>query len=154
MPRYNQIVNALTWMSHSQNLRRVAREHPIDLYLQPPVTRFRLLDYHLMDRIVRDSNRCAAAVSIHHFSLCLGVHEMLFMWAFASLKAPICMSGEAYVLLAIHRLPLDICAREVHLNDGGILGYLWHCQHLQQFAILNAESKTAKSTPFCASSGL
>ncbi len=57
MPRYNQIVNALTWMSHSQNLRRVAREHPIDLYLQPPVTRFRLLDYHLMDRIVRDSNR-------------------------------------------------------------------------------------------------
>lgn len=77
MPRYNQIVNALTWMSHSQNLRRVAREHPIDLYLQPPVTRFRLLDYHLMDRIVRDSNRCAAAVSIYHFSLCLGVHEML-----------------------------------------------------------------------------
>lgn len=57
VPRYNQIVNALTWMSHSQNLRRVAREHPIDLYLQPPVTRFRLLDYHLMDRIVRDSNR-------------------------------------------------------------------------------------------------
>ncbi|CAL8463928.1 g3463 [Coccomyxa elongata] len=64
MPRYNQIVNALTWMSHSQNLRRVAREHPIDLYLQPPVTRFRLLDYHLMDRIVRDSNRYAwAAIS-------------------------------------------------------------------------------------------
>ena len=61
MPRYNQIVNALTWMSHSQNLRRVAREHPIDLYLQPPVTRYRLLDYHLMDRIVRDSNRCATA---------------------------------------------------------------------------------------------
>jgi hypothetical protein len=44
----------------AQNLRRVAREHPIDLYLQPPVTKFRLLDYHLMDRIVRDSNRCAA----------------------------------------------------------------------------------------------
>ena len=52
------MIAALTWMSHSQNLRRMAREHPIDLYMQPPVTRFRLLDYHLMDRIVRDSNRC------------------------------------------------------------------------------------------------
>ena len=58
MPRYSQMIAALTWMSHSQNLRRMAREHPIDLYMQPPVTRFRLLDYHLMDRIVRDSNRC------------------------------------------------------------------------------------------------
>lgn len=54
------MIAALTWMSHSQNLRRMAREHPIDLYMQPPVTRFRLLDYHLMDRIVRDSNRCAS----------------------------------------------------------------------------------------------
>ena len=60
MPRYSQMIAALTWMSHSQNLRRMAREHPIDLYMQPPVTRFRLLDYHLMDRIVRDSNRCAS----------------------------------------------------------------------------------------------
>ena len=59
VPRYSQMIAALTWMSHSQNLRRMAREHPIDLYMQPPVTRFRLLDYHLMDRIVRDSNRCA-----------------------------------------------------------------------------------------------
>ena len=60
VPRYSQMIAALTWMSHSQNLRRMAREHPIDLYMQPPVTRFRLLDYHLMDRIVRDSNRCAS----------------------------------------------------------------------------------------------
>ena len=56
------MIAALTWMSHSQNLRRMAREHPIDLYMQPPVTRFRLLDYHLMDRIVRDSNRCASLI--------------------------------------------------------------------------------------------
>ena len=56
------MIAALTWMSHSQNLRRMAREHPIDLYMQPPVTRFRLLDYHLMDRIVRDSNRCARPI--------------------------------------------------------------------------------------------
>ena len=60
------MIAALTWMSHSQNLRRMAREHPIDLYMQPPVTRFRLLDYHLMDRIVRDSNRRAP-----HQSPCL-----------------------------------------------------------------------------------
>jgi len=59
VPRYQQIISALTWMSHAQNLRRVAAEHTIDLYLRPPVTRFRLMDYHLMERIVRDANRCA-----------------------------------------------------------------------------------------------
>lgn len=58
MPKYQQIISALTWMSHAQNLRRVAAEHTIDLYLRPPVTRFRLMDYHLMERIVRDANRC------------------------------------------------------------------------------------------------
>ena len=57
LPRYQQIVNALTWMSHSQTLRRVSREYVIDLYLRPPVSRFRLMDFHLMDRIVRDANR-------------------------------------------------------------------------------------------------
>ena len=72
VPRYSQMIAALTWMSHSQNLRRMAREHPIDLYMQPPVTRFRLLDYHLMDRIVRDSNRRAS-----HQSPCLGLHLFL-----------------------------------------------------------------------------
>jgi len=59
LPRYQQIVNALTWMSHSQTLRRVSREYVIDLYLRPPVSRFRLMDFHLMDRIVRDANRQA-----------------------------------------------------------------------------------------------
>lgn len=59
LPRYNQIVNALTWMSHSQALKRMSRDYVIDLYLRPPVWHFRLMDYHLMDRIVRDSNRYA-----------------------------------------------------------------------------------------------
>ena len=31
LPRYNQMMNALTWMSHSQNLRRMAQEYVIDL---------------------------------------------------------------------------------------------------------------------------
>ena len=62
LPRYNQMMNALTWMSHAQNLKRVAREHVIDLYLRPPVTRFRLMDYHFMDRIVRDANRCEPCI--------------------------------------------------------------------------------------------
>lgn len=44
-------------MSHSQTLRRVSQEYVIDLYLRPPVSRFRLMDFHLMDRIVRDANR-------------------------------------------------------------------------------------------------
>lgn len=47
-------------MSHTQNLRRMSREYLIDLYLHPPVSGFRILDYHLVDRIVRDSNRCAS----------------------------------------------------------------------------------------------
>ena len=39
-------------------------------YLRPPVTRFRLMDFHFMDRIVRDSNRqvpelCYALQSLH-----------------------------------------------------------------------------------------
>ena len=58
VPKYQQIISALTWMSHAQNLRRVAAEHTIDLYLRPPVRGFRLMDYHLMERIVRDANRC------------------------------------------------------------------------------------------------
>lgn len=57
LPRYQQIINHLTWMSHSQNLKRVSREHVIDLYLQPPVGKFRLMDFHLMERLVRDANR-------------------------------------------------------------------------------------------------
>lgn len=62
LPRYQQIVNALTWMSHSQTLRRVSQEYVIDLYLRPPVSRFRLMDFHLMDRIVRDANRSALLI--------------------------------------------------------------------------------------------
>ncbi len=57
LPRYNQMINALTWMSHAQNLRRMSRDYVIDMYLQPPVTRFRLMDFHLMDRIVRNASR-------------------------------------------------------------------------------------------------
>ena len=59
LPRYNQIINALTWMSHAVALRRMAQDYVIDLYLRPPVWHFRLMDYHLMDRIVKSSNQCA-----------------------------------------------------------------------------------------------
>lgn len=62
LPRYQQIINHLTWMSHAQNLRRVSREHVIDLYLQPPVGRYRLLDWHLMDVIVTRANVRSSAV--------------------------------------------------------------------------------------------
>ena len=43
LPRYNQIVNALTWMSHSQALKRMSRDYVIDLYLRPPVRCCRVL---------------------------------------------------------------------------------------------------------------
>lgn len=59
LPRYNQIINALTWMSHAVALRRMAQDYVIDLYLRPPVWHYRLMDYHLMDRIVKSSNQCA-----------------------------------------------------------------------------------------------
>jgi len=36
MPRYNQLINALTWMGHTQNINRVCNECHIDLYLRPP----------------------------------------------------------------------------------------------------------------------
>ena len=54
-----QIINQLSWMSHSQHLRRVSREYVIDLYLRPPVTKYRLMDYMHIERIVTSANRCA-----------------------------------------------------------------------------------------------
>lgn len=60
IPGHAQLINALTWMAHTQNLSRLAQEgHHIDLYLRPPVTQYRLLDYHLIDRIVREATRYA-----------------------------------------------------------------------------------------------
>ncbi len=57
--RYNAIINQLTWMTHSHNVKRVAREHPIDLYLRPPnISTYKLMDFHLMDKIVREAHRC------------------------------------------------------------------------------------------------
>ena len=56
VPGYAAVMNTLTWLSHLQNLRRMAAEHSIDLYLRPPVSRYRLLDYRLAERIVRESN--------------------------------------------------------------------------------------------------
>ncbi|GAB4820172.1 hypothetical protein N2152v2_007218 [Parachlorella kessleri] len=73
IPKYNQLVNALTWMSHMQNLRRVSRDFVIDLYLRPPVTHFKLMDYHLMDRIVRDSTRYAWA-AVSEWQSRVGIH--------------------------------------------------------------------------------
>ncbi len=35
----------------------MSRRPQIDLYMRPPVWHFRLMDYHLMNVIVRDSNR-------------------------------------------------------------------------------------------------
>jgi len=58
MPRYNQLINALTWMGHTQNMRQVKRDFHIDLYLRPPgIQHYKLMDYNLMDRIVRDAYR-------------------------------------------------------------------------------------------------
>ena len=47
-------------MSHAVALRRMAQDYVIDLYLRPPVWHYRLMDYHLMDRIVKSSNQCAS----------------------------------------------------------------------------------------------
>ena len=43
-------------MTHAHNLKRVSMEHKIDLYLRPVnIANFKLLDYHRMDRIVKDT---------------------------------------------------------------------------------------------------
>lgn len=34
LPRYNQIVNTLTWMSHSQALKQMSKDYVIDLYMR------------------------------------------------------------------------------------------------------------------------
>jgi predicted acylesterase/phospholipase RssA/CRP-like cAMP-binding protein len=60
LPNHASLMNALTWMAHKQNLARLAREgQRVDLYLRPPVTKYRLMDYHLEDRIASESNRYA-----------------------------------------------------------------------------------------------
>lgn len=60
LPRYAQIVNQLTWMTHAHNLKRVNEDYRIDLYLRPPnIGSFKLMDFHLMERIVKDAYRYA-----------------------------------------------------------------------------------------------
>lgn len=60
-PRYRELVNALSWIAHSQNLRRMCQDYRVDLYLRPPhIAAFKLMDYHLIDRIVRTSYRCTS----------------------------------------------------------------------------------------------
>ena len=60
IPGHASLMNALTWMAHKQNLARLAREgQRVDLYLRPPVTKYRLMDYHLADRIALEANRYA-----------------------------------------------------------------------------------------------
>ena len=71
IPRYQQIINHLTWMSHSQNLKRVSREHVIDLYLQPPVSKFKLMDFHHLERLVRDANRCRQISQLYNVAVAI-----------------------------------------------------------------------------------
>jgi predicted acylesterase/phospholipase RssA/CRP-like cAMP-binding protein len=60
VPGHASIMNGLTWMAHKQNLARFAREgQRVDLYLRPPVNQYRIMDYHLADRIALEANRYA-----------------------------------------------------------------------------------------------
>jgi lysophospholipid hydrolase len=66
-PKYQELINALSWMSHSQNLRRILEDHVVDLYLRPPhIGSYRLMDFHLMDRMVQDSFRYPLAALEYH----------------------------------------------------------------------------------------
>lgn len=59
-PRYRELVNALTWIAHTQKLREIEDVYKFDLYLRPStVHEYKLMDYHLVDNIVRSSYRCA-----------------------------------------------------------------------------------------------
>ena len=57
-PRYGEMINSLLFLSHKQQIRTTMRDFHVDLYMQPTGVQFyRLMDYHLMDRIVRDAYR-------------------------------------------------------------------------------------------------
>ena len=57
-PRYGEMINSLMFLSHQQQIRATMRDFHVDLYMQPTGVQFyRLMDYHLMDRIVRDAYR-------------------------------------------------------------------------------------------------
>ena len=57
-PRYGEMINSLLFLSHKQQIRTTMKEFKVDLYMQPTGVQFyRLMDYHLMDRIVRDAYR-------------------------------------------------------------------------------------------------
>ena len=45
-------------MSHSVNLKRASEDYYIDLYMRPTnIGNYKLLDFHLMDRIVFEAYR-------------------------------------------------------------------------------------------------
>jgi len=57
-PRYGEMISSLLFLSHKQQIRATMRDFHVDLYMQPTGVQFyRLMDYHLMDRIVRDAYR-------------------------------------------------------------------------------------------------
>ncbi|RMZ52451.1 hypothetical protein APUTEX25_000030, partial [Auxenochlorella protothecoides] len=74
IPRYSQLMNSLTWMSHQQTLRRVSQEYVIDLYLRPPVFHYRLMDYYLAERIVREASQYAWVV-VSEWQAKIGIHR-------------------------------------------------------------------------------
>ena len=74
IPRYSQLVNSLTWMSHQQNLRRVSQKYLIDLYLRPPVFHYRLMDYYLAEKIVREASQYAWVV-VSEWQARVGIHR-------------------------------------------------------------------------------
>jgi lysophospholipid hydrolase len=57
-PRYGEMINSLFFLSHQQQIKASMKEFHVDLYMRPTgVQFFKLMDYHLMDRIVRDAYR-------------------------------------------------------------------------------------------------
>ena len=59
-PRYGEVVNALMFLSHKLRFQDIIKQHRIDLYMRPTgVAQFKLMDYRLADRIVRDAYRYA-----------------------------------------------------------------------------------------------
>lgn len=78
-PRYREMINALSWIAHSQNLRRMCQDYKVDLVLSPPyASSFKLMDYHLVERIVRDAYRCGDELQLNSacFSICSNQVDM------------------------------------------------------------------------------
>jgi hypothetical protein len=100
-PRYRELVNALSWIAHSQNLRRMCQNYRVDLYLRPPnIGAYKLMDFHLMEDIVKSSHMCVC-----------------YLLPYAPMYSPACTTN-VWRLHNVFAVPHKPCCDWLDLNKG------------------------------------